>query len=92
MNIIAMIHNQKLDRYHPVIFRDYPHSADTSTMWRFKSSGHHTSGFETRQDALDNIHNDLVSRLDMPLLKLDYDYEWDGLGIPALVQFFDIQR
>lgn len=92
MYVIGMIHNKSLDRWHPVYFSDHPHSADTDSVWRFKSQGHHTDGFETRDAALENIQDDLVPQLSGALLALDSNYEWDGKGVPAIVEFFDVSR
>lgn len=92
MYVIGMIHNKALDRWHPVYFSDYPHSADTENVWRFKSRGHHTAGFGARSAALENIQDDLMPRFSRALLALDSDYEWDGKDVPAIVQFFDISK
>jgi hypothetical protein len=91
MNVIAMIHNTKLNRWHPVWFRDHPHSANTETVWRFKSSAHHTEGFVSRDAAMDSILIELIPALEGETrMFLDADYEWDGNDIPAIVQFFDV--
>lgn len=90
MYVVGMIHNQKLDKWHPVFFSDHPHSADTETVWRFKSRMHHTLGFDTRDDAIKNANGELLPGLGHARTFLDVDFQWNGEGVPAIVHFFDI--
>lgn len=95
--VVAMMHNQKLNRWHPVIFREAPlpgpESADKPV--RHKSSGHHTEGFEKREDAVMEaqkiarqiVEQDMWSSCSL-CLEPDQDAPWDGEGIPADVGFF----
>ncbi len=92
--IIALLHNTKLNRWHPILFQESPlpgPPADDKPI-RHKSVGHHTAGFETRLAALDSA-KDLVTQVTPraigPVqLALDQDMSWDGEGVPASVVFF----
>ena len=93
--VIAMIHNEKLGRWHPVIFIEDPLPGPPSEdkPVRHKTVGHHTAGFETREEALDDVENDLKARVESEAiggvkLCLDEDMPWDGEGIPAEMAFF----
>ena len=46
---------------------------------------HHTDGFETREEALQNIKDELAPKLEGSKVCVDHDFDWDGEGIPALV-------
>lgn len=95
--IVAMMFNQKLNRWHPVIFREAPlpgpETADKPV--RHKSQGHHTTGFEKREDAVaeaQKIAAQIVEKkmwADCKLcLEPEQDVPWDGEDIPADVAFF----
>jgi len=93
--VIAMLHNTKLKRWHPIVFVESPlpgpPSADKPV--RHKSKGHHTTGFATRQEALDHIKNDLGQKIKEIAIgdvreALDKDFAWDGEDIPAMTIFF----
>jgi hypothetical protein len=92
--IISMLHNTKLSRWHPIIFRESPLPGGGGSMQsiRYKSVGHHTEGFETREAALaaiDSIIEKITPDCVGPVVKcLDGDFLWDGEGIPAMVVFF----
>lgn len=92
--IVGMIHNQKADRWHPVIFREapLPGPPEPDKPVRHKSAGHHTEGFETREAALESVP-ELAARLEeqsgqKPKLALEKDFPWDGEEIPAMVVYF----
>ncbi len=93
--IIGMIHNTKLNRWHPVVFQEKPlpgpPSADKPV--RHKSVMHHTTGFPSRAEALENIDADLMPQVKSSAIgevqtSLDKDFPWDGEDIPAMVTFF----
>jgi hypothetical protein len=92
--VIGMLHNTKLNRWHPILFVEapLPGPPDVGEPVRHKSKGHHTAGFETRELALaraeelaKQIAPDSIGPVSMSLEK---DILWDGDGIPALVTFF----
>lgn len=89
--VIAMLHNQKLNRWHPILFENTfaPGDGEVSA---YKSRMHHTSGFATREEAVNDIPN-LKERVNSHIgpvdkIAIDKDIEWDGEGIPAMVDFF----
>ena len=94
--IIAMLHNTKEDRWHPIIFLEspLPGPPDAAQPVRHKSKNHHTAGFATRAEALSSLTGPegLVARIGAmfgkPETCLEEDIPWDGEGIPAMVAFF----
>jgi hypothetical protein len=94
--IVGLIHNVKLDRWHPVYFSENPLPGDVQIEGakRYKSGGHHTEGFPTRDEALSNAKG-LAERLREHSIgathtALEKDFPWDGEDIPAMVIFFNI--
>ena len=93
--IVAMLYNTKLNRYHPIYFEEKPLPGPSSPdkPVRHKSKMHHTTGFESREKALQSIEDDLQDPAKLEYLRgtkkcLDKDIPWDGEGIPAMVCFF----
>jgi hypothetical protein len=92
--IIGIMHNQKLNRWHPILFTESPLPGPESPdkPIRHKSKGHHTEGFETRDAALKNCEelarNMKKSVVAEAKLSVDKDFEWDGVSIPAMTVFF----
>jgi hypothetical protein len=81
MNPYGMLFNTKTNRYHPIVFRPAPLLSDETNYFRYKSKGHHTGGFDTIEEAKASIND-----------KEYYDtgmvWDWDGIDIPAMVQWF----
>jgi hypothetical protein len=77
--------NTQTGRFHPIVFRPapLPGGATIGTVERYRSKGHHTTGFATRDEALAFIRE--RSELSLTGLAL----EWDGTGVPAITVFFD---
>lgn len=95
--IVAMIFNTKLNRWHPVIFREAPLPGPDSLdkPVRHKSQGHHTAGFEKREDAVAEANNFAKQIVEHGMwsgcktcLEPEQDVPWDGEDIPADVAFF----
>ena len=88
--IVAMLHNTDTDRYHPIIFREapLPGPPSDSTPIRHKSGGHHTAGFDTREEAIKSIHEEICPDLLNPKLALSKNFPWDGKHIPAMTIYF----
>lgn len=86
--IWAMLHNEKTNRYHPILFHERPlpgpYSLDKPV--RHKSRGHHIEGFDTREQALANIEDHLKTTPGRKCLAKDF--YWDGEDMPAMVVFF----
>lgn len=96
--IVGLIHNVKLNKWHPVYFRHrpLPGEYDPNAAQRYKSGGHHTTGFDTREAGLEGakkLAEDMKPHsLGTVTLCLDADFPWDGEGIPAMVVFFGTQK
>jgi hypothetical protein len=98
MPVIAMLHNTKLKRWHPIVFVESPLPGPDSDdkPVRHKSKGHHTTGFATRQEALDCIKNDLGPKIKTNAIGevrecVEKDFAWDGEDTPAMTVFFGEQ-
>lgn len=83
-----ILHNVKTGRFHPIAFRQAPMPGLVdlnAEAQRYKSLGHHTEGFETKELALENIKSDPAH---MRLIE-GLEYEWDETEdpTPARVEF-----
>lgn len=95
--VVAMFYNTKLKRWHPVIYEEKPLPGPESPdkPARHKSVGHHTDGFEKREDAMAYaettakkiVEGGMWAEVKMSV-KPEYDMAWDGEDIPADVAFF----
>lgn len=76
MSTIGMLHNTETNRFHPILFHESPRPS--GGPMRSKSSGHHTVGFDTREEALKYIDTDLGTRHPGFHRCLERDFPWDG--------------
>jgi hypothetical protein len=84
--IAAMLHNRKLDRFHPIFFYASPKPSECDDdVCRFRSYGHHTEGFVTRAEADADIASDCA---DGKNWNSGVDFEWSGEGSPASTYYF----
>ena len=83
--LIMMLFNLKEQTYHPILYFEHPFPGGSEELFRFRSKGHRTIGFNIRQDALDSIETELVQKLvGYKIFKdLNVDIIWDGEDIPA---------
>ena len=95
--IIAMLLNTTTNRFHPILFQERPlpssYEENSDSPVRHKSKGHHSTGFDTRVEAISEC-NRMAEQLkeDNPRFFLDTDFNWDeDEGIPARVEFFDTE-
>ncbi len=95
--IICLIKNTTAKTWHTIVFVESPLPGSAETLEtvpiRHKSKMHHTTGFGSRDEAIESIP-DLQARLETVAIgpietKLERDFEWDGDGPPAMVIFFD---
>ncbi len=90
--VITLIHNLKLDRWHPSLYLFSPLPGNPENLGRHKSKGHHTEGMATKEAAEQCIREKLVPALTgnygTPSLCLDAIEPWDGEGIPASMAYF----
>lgn len=91
MMTVANLHNLKTDRYHPILFRESPQPSwkPGDAFVRSKSAGHHTKGFDTREEALAECKS--IAERQGAKLCIEKDFPWDGEDIPAMVVFFGEQ-
>lgn len=83
--IIGMLHNQALNRWHPILFYEapFPGPAESGKPVRMRSKGHHTEGYATREAAVAGA-NELAEKVAGARLAIEQDIEWAGDGVPAL--------
>ena len=92
--LVKLLQNVPNKTYHPIFYRLSPLPGNTNTILRFKSIGHHTEGFKSRDEALADIvsENNNLRFKQMgwkPLFKTDDDVLWDGEGVPTDVQILN---
>lgn len=76
----GMLVNTATGRFHPIAFRPAPSGVHDN---RWRSLGHHTEGFATREEAL-------ADTKERPYCKeLGLEWAWDGTDVPALTIFLD---
>jgi len=66
--LVKMLHNTQTNRWHPIFYYDSPlpggfdEGSINNKALRYKSKGHHTTGFDNRPAAVDSA-NELISQL-----------------------------
>ncbi len=95
--LVKMLHNTQTNRFHPIYYYDSPFPGGfedgdiNNTIIRYKSKGHHTSGYPTRDEAISSA-NFLVEQLkglnDIVAVELDEidDIIWNDEEIPIDIQ------
>lgn len=76
----AILKNGATGRYHPILFRPSPRPSDDpepGRVCRHRSSGHHTDGFDTVEEAQEMIWQS------PNLTDADLLLDWDGRELPA---------
>jgi len=87
----AMLRNLTENKFHPILFSEYPMSGpdDSNKPVRMKSFGHHTTGFDTREEAIANM--DEFMEKEPAIIRKQTDVEddivWNGEEIPAMIAF-----
>jgi hypothetical protein len=76
----GIIINTETGRFHPVVFRPAPLPGG-SELPRYKSLGHHTTGFDTEDEAI------AWAKEGPDRSFIDHRWEWNGKDVPALVIF-----
>lgn len=95
--LVKMLHNTVTKRWHPIFYYDSPLPGGfgegfiNNKLLRYKSKGHHTSGFDKREDAL-RSSQELIAQLkelhDTVTIEIDEkdDLVWDDNDIPIDIQ------
>lgn len=86
--VIATLHNALTDRWHPILFVESPLPGGAIPL-RHKSKGHHTAGFDTKVSADHYSATELSSQAGGAEFMPGVIFEWDGIGVPAIVHFFN---
>lgn len=87
-----MLFNTKNNTWHTIYFVEKPFPGEgVNKVVRYKSKGHHTTGFDTKEKAIDSISGliDNIASVGMyqkPTIDIEGYCEWDGNGIPAMVE------
>ena len=87
----GILTNVKTGRFHPISFRmaPMPGNADANTTaQRYKSAGHHTEGFDTKEQAVAWM----VENAEKGVINVETEYGWDGEGVPAMVEWFTSEQ
>ena len=86
--LIMMLFNLKESTYHPILYFESPLPGNPDNIVRYKSKGHRTNGFKSREEALNTIKPELEDRLEGYTItkELDGDLPWDGLEMPTDTQ------
>ncbi len=84
---VGMLKNTATGRYHPIVFRPAPApSGPMGRAERYRSKGHHTDGFPTREAAIEHVKTNAEWRW------VDLEWEWGGVGVPAMTEWFTPER
>jgi hypothetical protein len=86
--VISLLLNTQTNRWHPILFVEHPlPGPGIPGLQRHKFYGHHTLGFDTREQAEAHVR-ELADKIQHPRIVLDPPFHWDGTGIPAMIHFF----
>lgn len=85
--IVALLSNTATGRWHPILFQEAPLPGETALV-RHKSTRHHTAGFTGREEA-EAAAKELSAAVGGARLELAMVFDWDGVGVPAIVHFFE---
>ncbi|MCP4528513.1 MAG: hypothetical protein GY833_21755 [Aestuariibacter sp.] len=96
--VILMLKNAMTNKYHPTFYWECPPpSGQLGDGLRWKSKGHHTTGFASRENAVASAmalveanHAKLEVGSVYYELGQENDIEWSGGNVPADVTVFDL--
>ena len=88
--LIMILKNIKNKTFHPIIYRESPFPGDECKVIRYKSVGHRTEGLNSMIEAVKDIEENLIQKLQKQgysiVKELDDIIVWDGNEIPVDVQ------
>lgn len=98
--VILMLKNIVTKKYHPILFWECPPpSGNLGDGLRWKSKGHHTTGFTDRDEAVKGAMDLVKQSHDMLVIGSVYyqlgeenDAVWDNTEMPAAVQTFALSQ
>lgn len=85
LNPTGLLKNIATGRFHPILFRPAPMPGNAdgeSPAQRYRSKGHHTTGFATVEEAVTYV------KANPDFTWTERVWEWDGTGVPALTEWF----
>ena len=99
--VILLLFNTKTERWHPILYWECPPpSGKLGDCERWKSKGHHTLGFATKEEAINGEAGGVMALAKNQYEKKEggdvyYDIEhyseWDGDGTPSDVAHFNLK-
>ena len=100
--VLLLLFNTQTERWHPILYWECPPpSGKLGDCWRWKSKGHHTVGFTSREDAINSkeggvmhlCQNQYENKVGGDVYyDIEHHGEWDGQGNPADVTCFDLSK
>lgn len=96
--VVLMLQNKATQRFHPILFWESPMPSQTlGSALRWKSKGHHTTGFNQRSDAVNAMMLLVEQSHGMNKVGSVYylddqkqDGHWSGDDTPTSVMFFNL--
>ena len=88
MQPAGILKNTATNRFHHILFRPAPTPSGSDqdmTAQRYLSAGHHTAGFDTLEQAQEEI--EVRGWGDCGIV-----WEWDGQGVPAMTEWFSPKK
>jgi hypothetical protein len=89
-SLIVMLFNTNLKRWHPMVYFEapFPGPLEDQKVLRLKSKMHHTTGFKTREEALESaekLKNDVKENtlFGKVMEELEFDMLWGGMDLPV---------
>lgn len=99
--VILLLHNEQTNRWHPILFWECPPpSSELGECIRWKSKGHHTLGFDSRDEAINSDQGGVLKLCALQheskqggdvYYDVSHDIPWDGIDLPASVTSFNLE-
>ena len=89
-SVVAILEDVQHKRFHPIIFAESPlPGGGVDGLVRYKSTGHHTEGFDSREAAEADAEATVPRLMEHTVGTVDAmltgSFLWDGNGIPATI-------
>jgi len=86
--LIQILHNTERKTWHPIFYMESPLPGQdlSNDLIRFKSKGHHTSGFVTLKAAIAEtivVESRLVGQGHTVFCEIEPLLSWDGIEVPV---------
>lgn len=90
--LVMILHNDKEDTYHPILYLESSSPNNPHNLRRFESSGYHPHGFKERVEAVKSIEHMVPTIKGEVILELKRNIIWDGEEEPVDVQFRETKK